>query len=83
MELVLTNRRIASDEALRIGLVHRVVPAEELLSHAERLAERLASLSPKALVAAKSAVVDGMDLPLSEGLALERRLGLRLMAETV
>lgn len=83
MELVLTNRRIASDEALRIGLVHRVVPTEDLLSHAERLAERLASLSPKALAAAKSAVVDGMDLPLSEGLALERRLGLRLMSEAV
>ena len=81
MELVLTNKRIDSEEALRLGLVHRVVPEEDLLPQAENLARTLASLDPKVLAAAKSAVVQGMDLPAHDGLQLERRLASGLIQQ--
>ena len=73
LEMVLTNRRLDAIEARRIGLVHEVAPLDELFAVAERYAQRLASLSPQALAAAKTAVLEGMDLSLDEGLALERR----------
>ena len=80
MEMVLTNRRLDAAEARRIGLVHEVVPLDELSAAAEGYAQRLASLSPEALAAAKTAVLAGMDLPLSDGLALERRAVAKLLS---
>lgn len=80
MDMVLTNRRLDAAEARRIGLVHEVVPLDELSAAAEGYAQRLASLSPEALAAAKTAVLAGMDLPLSDGLALERRAVAKLLS---
>ena len=80
MHMVLTNRRLDAAEARRIGLVHEVVPLVELSATAEGYARRLASLSPEALAAAKTAVLAGMDLPLSDGLALERRAVAKLLS---
>jgi enoyl-CoA hydratase/carnithine racemase len=79
MEMLLTNRRLDATEARRVGLVHEVVPLDELFAVAEEYARRLVSLSPQALAAAKTAVLDGMDLSLSDGLALERRTVARLL----
>ena len=79
MEMLLTNRRLDAIEAKRIGLVHEVVPLDELFTVAEGYAKRLAALSPQAVAGAKTAVLDGMDLSLSEGLALERRTVARLL----
>ncbi|MCH7625316.1 MAG: enoyl-CoA hydratase/isomerase family protein [Chloroflexi bacterium] len=79
MHMVLTNRRLDAAEARRIGLVHEVVPLAELSATAEGYARRLASLSPEALAAAKTTVLAGMDLPLSDGLALERRAVAKLL----
>ncbi|MCH6546409.1 MAG: hypothetical protein IH796_10495 [Deltaproteobacteria bacterium] len=67
-------------EARRIGLVHEVVPLDELSAVAEGYAQRLASLSPEALAAAKSAVLAGMDLSLGDGLALEWRTVAKLLS---
>lgn len=80
MDMVLTNRRLDAAEARRIGLVHEVVPLDELAAVAEGYAQRLASLSPKALAAAKTAVSAGMDLSLGDGLALERRTVAKLLS---
>lgn len=80
LDMLLTNRRLTADDAHRIGLVTRVVPRSELLSAAEGIAQTIASYDPAAVRKAKQAVRRGMDLPLSEGLDLERRLAHGLTA---
>jgi enoyl-CoA hydratase/carnithine racemase len=74
MSLILSGDPIDAAEALRIGLVHRVVPRNRLYAEAEAMARRLLSLSPQAVRLAKTAVAQGLDLPLAEGLNLEARL---------
>jgi enoyl-CoA hydratase len=80
MELVLTGRSIDAREAERLGLVSRVVPAEETLDRALELAGRIAALPPIAVRAAKAAVNAAQELPLSEGLARERQAFFGLFA---
>ena len=74
LEMILTGARIDAREALRIGLVERVVPAGEALSAAQTLALTLAERAPVALRYAKEAVVKGLELPLAEGGRLENDL---------
>jgi enoyl-CoA hydratase/carnithine racemase len=74
LEMLLSNRWLDGEEAFRFGLVNRVVAKDRLLKAAEELAETIASRDPLAVRSAKQAVVRGMDLPLAEGLDLERRL---------
>src|SRR5882672_3264588 len=74
LEMILTGARIPADEALRIGLVERVVPAAEVLAQAQTLARTLADKAPVALRYAKEAVVKGLELPLADGLRLENDL---------
>lgn len=71
LEMILTGARIPADEALRIGLVERVVPAGEALKAATELARTMAAKAPVALRYAKEAVVKGLELPLADGLRLE------------
>ncbi len=74
LEMILTGDGIDAREAYRIGLVNKVVPPEQLLPEAMKLAERICRNAPLAVRAAKEAVYRGMDLPLSEGLRLEQFL---------
>lgn len=74
LELMLINRRVTASEAKDMGLVHRVVAGGDLMDTANLLARELASRNPAVLSAAKSAVVDGLDLHLDDGLRLEERL---------
>ena len=74
LEMLLTSRWLTSGEAFQFGLVNRVVPKDELLDTAVELAKKIASYDPMAVRNAKQAVVRGSDLPLTEGLDLERRL---------
>jgi enoyl-CoA hydratase len=74
LELILTGARISAAEALRIGLVERVVPAGETLASALDLARTIAAKAPVALRYAKEAVVKGLELPLADGLRLEHDL---------
>ena len=74
LEMILTGARIGAPEALRIGLVERVVPPGEVLAAAQELARALAARAPVALRYAKEAVVKGLELPLAEGLRLENDL---------
>src|SRR5690606_10656222 len=59
-DLILTGRPVEADEALRIGLVHRV--SEGVVSAAIALAEEVAAGGPIALAAAKAAIQQGMEL---------------------
>ncbi len=79
MHMILTGDPIDAQAALRHGLVQRVVPRERLYQEAESLARTLMSRGPLALRLAKRAVLEGLELPLAEGLALERRLAARAL----
>jgi len=74
LEMILTGARLPAAEALRIGLVERVVPVAELMTAAHGLARTLAAKAPIALRYAKEAVVAGLELPLADGLRLENDL---------
>ena len=74
LEMLLADRWLGGEEAFHFGLVNRVVARDRLSKAAEELAETIASRDPLAVRSAKQAVARGMDLPLAEGLDLERRL---------
>lgn len=78
LEMLLTNRWINGEEAYRIGLVNQVVPRDKLLHTAENMAKRIASFNLPAVMNAKKAVMRGLDLTLTEGLDLEKRLASQL-----
>lgn len=73
MEMVLNNRHLTAEEALRYGLVNRVVPVERYLDEALSLAEEIAARAPLAIQLAKEAVNHAFESFLAEGLADERR----------
>jgi enoyl-CoA hydratase len=74
MELILTGRWVDAAEADRLGLATRVVPAAETIAAALDLAATIASMPPLAVRAAKEAVRQAEELPLSAGLRYERNL---------
>ncbi|MEV3870667.1 enoyl-CoA hydratase-related protein [Streptomyces sp. NPDC049906] len=71
-DLIFTGRQVRADEALALGLVDRVVPAEEVYAQAHAWAARLARGPALALRAAKECVDTGLETDLTTGLALER-----------
>lgn len=73
-QLIYSAKNIKADEALRIGLVNAVYPAEELLAQATKLAETIARNAPIAVRACKIAINEGLELPMDEAIALEERL---------
>ncbi|HYQ28906.1 MAG TPA: enoyl-CoA hydratase-related protein [Polyangiaceae bacterium] len=70
-ELVYSGEPISAAEALRIGLVNRVLPAAELLAQAEQHAQRLAGQAPLAVASAKRALNRGFDADLATACELE------------
>ena len=80
LEMLLANRRLTAGDALRFGLVHRVVSRSELRDASAALAAELASRDPDAIAAAKEALLAGADLTLAQGLALEERIARRLLS---
>ncbi len=73
-KLVMLGERIPADEALKMGLVDKVVPFEKLREEAETLAKKLADLPPIALSYAKKCINYGSQVPLEVGLRLEAGL---------
>ncbi len=69
--LIMTAEMIDAQEAYRIGLVEKVVPAEELMGAAEKVAKMILSKAPIAIKAAKIAVNNGISLDIKTGVAFE------------
>lgn len=76
MEIILSGRKIQSDEALSIGLANAVLPDENFADAALQWAQQIARHHRPALVAGKRAIIDGNRLPFNEGMALEREWAL-------
>ena len=72
LELVLLGEPVSAWDALAAGMINRVVPDELTLTAAIRLAQQIASKSLDATIAAKSAILASFDLPIEQGLNLER-----------
>jgi len=73
-ELMITGRQVKADEALRIGLADEVVPNDVLHQRARELAAEVARGASIAQALVKQAVDTGASLPLSDALALEKKL---------
>ncbi|MEU7639225.1 MULTISPECIES: enoyl-CoA hydratase/isomerase family protein [unclassified Streptomyces] len=71
-DLIFTGRHVKAEEALAIGLVDRVVPADEVYAQAHAWAARLAAGPALALRAAKESVDAGLEADIDTGLTIER-----------
>ncbi len=71
MYLALTGEMIDAGEALRIGLVQRVVPPGEAVTEAQRIAGLIAAKAPLAIAATKRVLLEGAHLPLADALGME------------
>jgi enoyl-CoA hydratase len=74
LEMLLTGAPITADEAFRIGLVNRVVPAADLMVEAKKLGDQLARNAPIAMRYIINAVEAGLEMPLAEGSVHEATL---------
>ncbi len=83
MDWLLTGRWIRAAEALKFGLVNRVVRRPELMPAAQELANVIKAIDPAEARSIKAAVGRGMDMSLEEGLELETRLASQLLESHV
>jgi enoyl-CoA hydratase/carnithine racemase len=74
MEMILTGAPVSADEAYRIGLVNRVVPAADLIAEAKKLAAQLASSAPIAMRYIINAVNKGVEMAFAEACQYEATL---------
>ncbi len=81
LDIALSGDHISAEDALRMGLVSRVVPRAELMLAAEALAKRIASHAPLSVLLTKEAVRGSLDTDLPTGLRIEADLG-ALIAST-
>jgi enoyl-CoA hydratase len=83
LDLILTGRLVGTDEALAMGLLTEVVPAGEHLARALEMAEGLAAFPQETMLADRRAALEGLGLPLADGLALEAQAGPMVFADAV
>jgi enoyl-CoA hydratase len=75
LELILTGRPVPAEEAHRIGLVNELIEPGQHLDRALELAEKIAGFPQETMLADRQAAIEGFGQPLSDGLALEAKLG--------
>ncbi len=75
LDITLTGRVFAADEALAIGMLTEIVPTGRPLDRALEIAEALAAFPQQTMLADRRAAIDGLGLPLEHGLALEAESG--------
>jgi len=73
-EIIFADERLNAQEALRIGLVERVVPKGQTVEEAKKLLKKILSKGPVAVRMAKKAINEGLKMPLAEGLKWEALL---------
>ena len=73
-EMIFSGLPYTAEDALRIRLVNKVVPAAELISECEKIASVYIERAAYALKTAKALINRGVELPLKDGLALERKM---------
>lgn len=83
LDLILTGRPVDAAEAERIGLVTAVTAPGAHLERALELAEELAAFPQETMLADRRAAIEGLGMPLSDGLALEHRLGFETLPVAV
>jgi enoyl-CoA hydratase len=83
LDLILTGRLVGAAEALAFGLLTEVVPAGEHLTRALEMAEGLAGFPQETMLADRRAALEGLGLPLADGLALEAQAGPAVFADAV
>lgn len=74
LEMLLVGTWLDAQEAYHLGLVNGIVPPHELLATVQEIARKIASYTPLVVRWAKQAVCRGLDLPLPQGLEIERKL---------
>jgi len=72
LEMILTGDMITAQEAYRIGLVNKVVPAGAILKEARGLARKIVSKSKFPIAATLRAVTEGLEVTIEEGLEIEK-----------
>ena len=83
LDLILSGRPVDAEEAERIGLVTAVTAPGAHLERALELAESLAAFPQETMLADRRAAIEGLGMPLADGLALEHRLGRETLAVAV
>ena len=83
LDIILTGRILEADEALRMGLLTEIVPAGGHLGRALEMAEALAAFPQETMLADRRAAIEGLGLPLADGLALESQAGPAVYADAV
>ena len=73
-QLIYTARNINADEAYRIGLVNKVVSAEELMPEAQKMAAGIAANAPIAVRNCKKAINDGLQVDMDKAIVIEEKL---------
>jgi enoyl-CoA hydratase len=73
-EMIFSGLPWTAEEAFRVGLVNRVAPAAELIKECEKIATVYIERAAYALKTAKQLINRGVELPLKDGLALERKM---------
>lgn len=74
LEMLFTAEPINAEEALRLGLINRLVQGQDVMPEAEKIAREITSKAPLSLRYLKEAVNKGLDLSLEQGMKLEMDL---------
>lgn len=74
MDMILTGRMIDADEALRLGIVSRVLPAEKLIESAQKMAKTIAGFPKDIAMMARACVNEAEQSGLGAGVRFERQM---------
>ena len=80
MNMLLANSPMNAQRALSVGLAHRLVSKKFVLDEGFAMAEVLAALDPRSIASAKQTIQTGLDMPIDQGIRLERRETAKLIS---
>lgn len=77
-QILLTGEAITAQEAYRIGLINKVVPKDQLMAEAKKMAEIICQKGPLGIRATKEAMIRGYNMTLEQGLEIEKDMANRI-----